>query len=323
LSTGPATVDRCAVCDALVDVEDLFCANCGTEIPDHRHTQTKRLAVAARNFKCRGCGAAMNYDASAQALKCPFCGSVDLAEDPNPGILAPEFVVPFAIDRGEAEGRLRAWLGSSFWHPDALRSVAQLTELRRVFVPFWVFNTHVTTHWAADIGQTPPGARANWYPVAGFGERDYADLWVPAGGAISVPEIEAILPFDPSSGVDPERVDLADVVVEQFTTARRYARPLAQQRLEALEAQSIAQQFGGRVRNIHVNVLMEGASSRAALAPAYVMGYRYRNRVYRYVLNGQNGRDTGTAPSSVWKVAGVVSFVVLIILIILLLVLRH
>jgi hypothetical protein len=53
------------------------------------------------------------------------------------------------------------------------------------------------------------------------------------------------------------------------------------------------------------------------------MGYRYRNRVYRYVLNGQNGRDTGTAPLSVWKVAGVVSFVVLIVLIILLLVLRR
>lgn len=323
MSNAPATVDRCAVCDALVDVEDLFCANCGTEIPDHRQPQTKRLDVAARNFKCRGCGAAMNYDASAQALKCPFCGSVDLAEDPNPGILAPEFVVPFAIDHAEAEGRLRAWLGSSFWHPDDLRSSAQLTELRRVFVPFWVFNTHVTTHWTADIGQTPPGARASWYPVAGFGERDYDDLWVPAGGGITVREVERILPFDPAAGVAPDRVDLADVVVEQSTTARRYARPLAQRRLEALEAQAIAGQFGGRVRNVHVNVLMGGATSRAALAPAYVMAYRYRDRVYRYVLNGQTGRDTGTAPVSIWKVAGVVSLIVIMILLIVLLVLRH
>jgi predicted RNA-binding Zn-ribbon protein involved in translation (DUF1610 family) len=316
------TVDRCATCGALVDLEDLFCANCGTEVPGHAPARPARLAIEARNFRCRGCGASMNYDAGARSLKCPFCGSIELDEDPAEGILAPECVVPFAIGRDEAEARLRAWLGSSVWHPGDLRAAALVTELRAVFVPCWVFATRVQTHWTADSDQTPPGARADWYPIAGRAERRYEGLWVPASAGLPRPELDAIWPFDAAAAVPPDRVDLANVTVEQFTVSRRYARPLAQGRLEAAEAEAVVRAVPGRLRNVHVNVLMTGASSRAALAPAYVMAYRYRERVYRFVLNGQTGRSTGSAPISAARVAAAVAAVVLVAIVVLALIAR-
>lgn len=314
------TTGRCASCGALVDVEDLFCANCGAEVPDHRPARSARLAIEAENFQCRGCGASMNYDAGAQALKCPFCGSLDLAEEAGGGILRPDCVIPFAIDRAEAEGRLRAWLGSSFWHPADLRPAAQLTELRAVFLPFWVFSTRVETHWTADTSRTPPGARADWFPIAGRAERDYDDVWVPAGSGISPGEIDAVGPFDARAAVSPSRVDLVDVTVEQFTVPRRYARPLAQGHLESAEAQAVARDVPGSNRNVRVNVLMEDATSRAALAPFFIMAYHYRGRVYRFVVNGQTGSSTGTAPVATSKVAGLVGLLLILAIVILLLV---
>jgi uncharacterized CHY-type Zn-finger protein len=308
------TVDRCETCGALVDVEDLFCANCGTEVPDHRVKPSRRLAIEAKNFQCRGCGASMNYDAKAQTLKCPFCGSLDLAEDKSQGILAPECVIPFAIDRADAEHRLRAWLGSSFWHPNDLRSSAQLTELRAVFVPFWIFSTHVQTYWTADTSQVPLGARASWYPLAGFREESYDGIWIPASTGIPAVELNVVGPFDASTAIPPEKQDLADITVEQFTVSRRYARPMAQTFLERSEARSVSQSAPGSQRNIHVNVLMAGDTSRAALAPVYVMAYRYRERVYRFVINGQTGRATGTAPIAPSKIAGAVAVVVIAVI---------
>jgi predicted RNA-binding Zn-ribbon protein involved in translation (DUF1610 family) len=311
-------IDRCEVCQALVDVEDLFCANCGTEVPDHRQAKTHRLAIEAKNFQCRGCGAAMNYDAKAQSLKCPFCGSLDLVADPSQGILAPEFVIPFSFDRATAEGHLRSWLGSSFWHPNDLRTGAQLTELRAVYVPFWVFATQVSTHWTADTDQVPRRANASWYPVVGHHTGEYSDLWVPAGAGLNPSETNAIFPFDLQGAVAPETVDLADVTVEQFSVSRRYARPLAQQRLEMLETATVAGQVPGSNRNVHVNCLMTGATSRPGLVPVYVLAYRYKDALYRYVVNGQTGRATGSAPTSVAKVGGVIGLVVLAIIIVLL-----
>jgi hypothetical protein len=42
------------------------------------------------------------------------------------------------------------------------------------------------------------------------------------------------------------------------------------------------------------------------MAPVYVMAYRYRDRLFRFVLNGQTGKFTGRAPISASKVVGVV-----------------
>lgn len=314
-----SVVERCSVCEALVDVEDLFCANCGTEVPDHeRAAESHTLAIDARNFQCRGCGASMNYDAHAQTLKCPFCGSIDLDEKPGQGVLAPEFVVPFALDRRAAEAHLRSWLGSSFWHPGDLKSGAELTDLRAVYLPFWVFATRVSTHWTADSSRVPRGAYASWYPMAGHRTAEYVDLWVPAGSGLAPRETEAILPYDLNAAVPPDRVDLADVTVEQFSVSRRYARPLAQQRLAALEAQAVAAEVPGRSRNVHVNPLMEGATSRPGLVPVFVLAYRYKDALYRYVVNGQNGRAAGTAPTSYAKVGAVVGLVLIAVVIVVL-----
>jgi predicted RNA-binding Zn-ribbon protein involved in translation (DUF1610 family) len=312
------TVERCESCGALVDVEDLFCANCGTEIPDAQADRPERVATEAKNFECKGCGATMNYDASAQSLKCPFCGSVDLIADESKGLLAPDLVIPFAIDRNEAEGRLRAWLGSSFWHPNDLRTAAQMTELRAVYVPFWIFTTKARTHWTADSSRTPPGANAPWYPVYGRGEREYDGLWIPASSGVPIAELNAVLPFDTSTAVEPEKVDLIDITVEQFAVSRRYARPHAQSVVEGLEAQAAAQEVPGHTRNVHVNALMDGATSKPALVPIYVMAYRYRDDVFRYVVNGQTGKATGSAPMSWSKVGLVVALVVVILIIVLL-----
>ncbi|MFO0960805.1 MAG: hypothetical protein U0800_25775 [Isosphaeraceae bacterium] len=279
------------------------------------------MAIEARNFQCRGCGAAMNYDARAQSLKCPFCGSVDLAEDASKGILAPEFVIPFAFDRAAAEAHLRGWLGSSFWHPGDLRTGAELTELRAVYIPFWVFATSVSTHWTADTSQVPWGASASWYPVSGYRTGEYHDLWVPAGAGLNPAETNALFPFDLNGAVDPAGVDLADVLVEQFSVSRRYARPLAQQRLEMFEAAAVAQSVPGSNRNLHVNCLMTGATSRPGLVPVYVLAYRYKGKLFRYVVNGQTGRSTGSAPTSMAKVGGVIGLVALAIFILFLLIL--
>jgi len=316
------SVERCETCGGLVDLEDLFCANCGTKVPDRHENETARLTIEAKNYQCQGCGASMNYDASAQTLKCPFCGSVELTEDASQGILAPESVVPFALERVEAENRLLAWLGSSFWHPRDLRSAAQLTELTAVYVPVWVFATRVLTNWTADTSHTPFGAHAPWFPVASRGERSYDAIWIAASSGIPQRDLSAIWPFDVSTAVPPDKVDLVDVIVEQVTVSRRYARPRVQGILESFEVESVAREIPGKHRNIHVNVLMQDATSCAALVPIYAMAYRYRERVYRFVINGQSGHSTGSAPVSVSKVFGIIGVFVLIAIVTLLMVAR-
>ena len=320
-------LEKCAVCQALLDEEDLFCANCGTEAPHDAgrgapdlagvgrgsSDSAQRTALSTHNFECRGCGASMSYDASAGALRCPFCGSEKLDEQQDAKVLRANWVVPFAIDEQEALARLRQWLGGSFWRPGDLAQAAKVTTLRQVYVPFWVFAARVFTCWTADTNQTPPGARGDWFPLAGENRATYRGVLVGASSVLTPAETHAICPYELSAGVPPEQVDLDNVVYEQFRVQRKYARPLAHAGLEDLERQACSQFVPGRCRNMKVNLRVEGLTGEPVLLPVWIMAYRYRDDVYRFLVNGQTGTCTGTAPTSYRKIAAVIGIVVAVI----------
>lgn len=307
---------KCTVCLALLDEEDLFCANCGTEASDRGQKENSRATLlATHNFECQGCGASMSYDASAQTLRCPFCGSEKLDQQRDQKMLRPHWVVPFAIRQDDALARLRQWLGSSFWRPGDLAQTAQVTELTQVYVPYWVFAAKVFTYWTADTSQTPPGARGDWAPLSGKNQASYSGLLVGASSALTPAETNAICPYELSAGVSPDQVDLENVVYEQFRVQRKYARPLAQAGLEDLERNACQQYVPGNCRNLHVNVRVEGLTGEPVLLPVWIMAYRYQDQVHRFLLNGQTGKCTGTAPTSYAKIAGVVGIVIAVILV--------
>ncbi len=110
----------------------MFCANCGTESPQRADDQRPLPAhTLTHNFLCQGCGASMSYDASAQTLRCPFCGSEQLQQQQDAKVLSADRVVPFAVDHQAAEGLLRPWLGNGFWRPGDLASASVLTKVTR------------------------------------------------------------------------------------------------------------------------------------------------------------------------------------------------
>ena len=297
---------KCEVCRALLDEEDLFCANCGTEAPTQHASAARVTRTSTHNFECSGCGASMSYDASAGSLRCPFCGSTNLREQNDSNAIAPKKVVPFAVSQDEAVQRMRDWLGQGFWRPSDLRQQAAVVAMTPVYVPYWVFHADTHTYWTADSSQTPAGARGDWYPLTGEYQGSYSGVLIGASGALSSAETTSLCPFELEQGVEPANVDLDNVTVEQFSVARKYARPLARQGLESLESQACAQFVPGRCRNMKVNVRITDLHSDPMLLPVWIMAYRYRDEVFRFLVNGQTGRPAGKAPLSYLKITSAV-----------------
>jgi hypothetical protein len=100
---------------------------------------------------------------------------------------------------------------------------------------------------------------------------------------------------------------------------RKYARPLARQRLEELERQACDLSYiPGSSRNVKVNVKVEGMASEPILAPVWIMAYRYKDQLYRFLVNGQNGHAIGHAPVSWLKIGTAIGIAVLVLVILLL-----
>lgn len=314
------TNDRCQVCGAMTDEEDLFCHNCGTEVAAaDADTATPSHTASTHSFRCQSCGASMSYDASAQALRCPFCGATQLSEVPTQRVLQAEHVVPMGVDRGIAEARLRAFLGSSFWHPGDLGRQSQMQQATPVYVPYWVFAGDTHTCYTADSSSTPPGARGDWYPVSGERSDRYQGILISGSSVLTPAETQSLLPFDLQAAVPTGELDLANVTVEQFRVARKHARPWARSTIEQLERGRCAALVPGRARNVRVNVMLSNLTSTSILLPVWILAYRYRGQVYRVLVNGQSGKLAGQAPYSYWKLFGVIAGIVLLVLVLMVL----
>lgn len=312
----PDVLQKCATCGAILDEEDLFCANCGTEAPGHKSANGGTTFKSTNNFTCEGCGASMSYDASAQNLRCPFCGSEKLQAVKDAKVLAPEAICPFATSREQAEATLKQFMGASFWRPGDLAQTSRVTKLTQVYVPYWIFSATAHTHWTADTSHVPAGARASWYPISGDHKQHYENVLVGASGALTPAETDALCPFDLRQAVSPEQVDLTNVVYEPFLVQRKYARPQAVAGFEQLELAACRALVPGSARNVHVAVLLEGLIGRPVLLPVWIMAYQYRDRAYRFLVNGQTGRHTGEAPFSYTKFAAVVGISIGVLLLI-------
>lgn len=305
-------LEKCAVCHGLIDEEDLFCSNCGTRAPESDGGRSILASqVSTHNFVCDGCGASMSYDASARSLRCPFCGSTGLTKHQDGRSIAPQRIVRFAIDHQRASEILRGWLGRGFWRPGDLASTAEVTKVAAVYVPYWVFRVRTHTYWTADTNRVPLGASGDWFPLFGEHQGTHQGLLIGASGVLTPGETSALCPFELAAAEPAGQVNTDMMIVEQFSVHRKYARPLARKAVESLDRETCTASVPGNARNVRVNVLMEGMSSEPVLLPVWIMAYRYRDRLFRFLINGQTGRATGQAPVS-WKkvivVAGMVGF---------------
>jgi predicted RNA-binding Zn-ribbon protein involved in translation (DUF1610 family) len=318
---------RCVVCRSYLDSEDLFCSNCGTENPggvdetgtgiDLKSRQTKQQA-SAMSFRCEQCGASMSYDASAKTLRCPFCGSEKLTSRPDARTLKPSGVVPFQVEQSQVESLLRQWLTQGFWKPGDASERSIVSKVTQVYVPFWVFSVSTETAWSADSSAVTASARGSWRPMSGTHNGAYDGILVGASGTLTPQEVQEIAPFDLRHAVQPETLDLDNVIVEEFRVPRRDARTKAASIVEQREAGESQQSIPGHVRNLNVNVRIQDMRSMPLLLPIWIMAYQYRNQPFRVLVNGQTGEVYGTAPFSYAKLTGVIAamFVLMLIIIV-------
>jgi ribosomal protein S27E len=299
---------------------DHFCAYCGVEAA--AGPPVAREPGGARPFtraECPACGASMAYDAALRAVACPFCGSLGLSEvESGAGRVEPTSALPFQVSAEAATAAFGVFAKSSWWYPDDLAAHGRLTDLRRVFVPAWCFRGAVASFWTAD---TTDGARRTWRPIAGTRRRSFEDVVVLASTALTPLELAGLAPFRLR-----QRIPLAQLPMQAtdlFETARLSQHAALRSlpaTVQSWEQADLAPELPGETRKVHADQLITDVRGELVLVPVWIAAYRYGETVYRFLVNGDTGKATGTAPTSWFKVVGLGLLLVLAGLVIWLLV---
>jgi hypothetical protein len=249
-------------------------------------------------IQCDGCGGSVAFDAGRQAARCLFCGSIAVhADDGAETVLVPDAMLPFEVTHADADDRFRRWARSSWWHAAPLRGLS--IELHALLLPVWHFDVALETHWA---GLVPASTRSGSRPRAGVEHAELAAL-VPASMGLGEAELRALQPFREGAAV---RFDLS-LPHEVPALTERAAAEVARETLTAEHRQRIVRAQG--LVRCRSSSLVRVREARLSMVPVYIGSFRYRDRPWRFVINGQTGAVTGRAPLDRWKLAAVIALV--------------
>lgn len=297
-----STLTLCERCETPVEPGDLRCSICGQSVPDEKES---RVRVEVQVLRCTGCGAAVAYDPEHQAPSCGFCESVVKVETIKDPMEQSEGYLPFTLDRSEAEGALKQWLGTLGWfRPSDLKSEASLEHLKPIWWVGWVFDAQALVSWTAD--SNAGSGRSAWAPHSGQTGMDFENILASASRGLTHPEAMTVGPGCNLTSRRPDPEGAEDAIIEQFDVQRSQARAeiidaLQDTALDRVQSDHIP---GSRFRNVNAVVLLRNLVTHRLSFPAWILAYRYKRRLYRVVICGQNASYvSGSAPYSIAKIA--------------------
>ncbi len=332
----------CQACGAPRDGTSHFCSACGSTLDDdpdavvQGNSGSHHSAVPNHVLQCKSCGAEIATSLDERSFVCPFCDTATVVEIPlTEGRQRPEFVIGFAVTAEQAQQQFWSWLKENAWfRPGDLAEQAIAEKQKGVYLPFWHFSMFAHSRWAAQIGQYwyrtetyttkgPDGKtqvrtrqvrETEWFPLQGEHHRYYWGFMVPATRGITLEESRQIQPYQMSLLSRYRPHFLAGWMAEEYSIDREQAAEKAMEEFRKRQQQEIAYFLPGDTQShLQVSTQLTVNGSDLILLPVHVLSYRYRDKVYRFLVNGQTGKIAGEKPISAKRISALVIVIILVL----------
>ena len=147
---------KCPYCETEFETESLRALDdeLSKDHPDEMKWETKAGTEwnesetdDLRSYVCNSCGGEVVADKNTAATSCPFCDNPIVMMGQLKGLLKPDYVIPFKLDKKAAKDGLLKNTQKKKLLPKVFKDENHIDEIKGVYVPFWLFDSDV----AADI----------------------------------------------------------------------------------------------------------------------------------------------------------------------------
>lgn len=340
---------KCPNCGASIPFNatsgNLKCEHCGNEYPintlkdleNEENIGEDNVSFSSKpsekvnidgliTYTCPSCGGQVVGDENMSAAICPYCGNSVIDSSQFDGLLKPELVVPFALDKNSAKKAYSAFLKGKVALPNDFEVNNVIEKLNGVYVPYWLFDakvdgkarfraTRVNTFRHGDYITT----ETSYYLVYRDGKAFFEKVPVDASSKLDDSLMDALEPFDITKGVDFNSAYLSGYFADKYDVDQNETFIKANNRIK----NSMLEMLASSVIGYQSCFLEKGSvsynDSKAtyALLPVYIFSCKYHDKVYNFAMNGQTGKFAGDLPMDKMKafkiiaLAFMISFIVI------------
>ena len=258
-----------------------------------------------RSYVCKSCGGEIVGDANTAATSCPFCGNPVVMMNQFAGLLKPDIVIPFKLDKKAAKAGLMKHLNGKKLLPKIFKDQNHIDEVKGVYVPFWLFDTDVDAQvryratkirtWSdEDYKYT----ETSYYMVHRGGSIGFEH--VPVDGSSKMPDdlMESVEPYDYSDALDFQTAYLAGYFADKYDVTAEESIGRANQRVRHSTEDAFASTVQGyaTVTAESSSVQFHGGKAKYALYPVWLLNTTWNGEKYTFAMNGQTGKFVGNLP---------------------------
>jgi ribosomal protein S27E len=333
---------------------ELVCDHCGTRNAiaenDTRieeldfETYLKAIEGRAESFEaetvqCEKCGAEQRLGDNLFAGQCAFCGTAIVGKSYGRRHIKPKSIVPFQVSRARAQDAFRKWVKGLWLAPGELKRRAQSDAgMTGTYLPFWTYDCRTSSDYVGERGedswenetyttknaagetvsQTRRVKHTTWYPASGHVDRFHDDVLVMASeslppnlrGAAQGWDLRALVPYQPEY--------VSGYLAEAYRIGLREGYPIAKETIDAQVYSRVRSEIGGDQQRVQsITTRYSEVKFKHVLLPVWLSAYRFGDKTYRFLVNGQTGEVAGESPVS-WQKATLLVIAVILFLIVVL-----
>jgi len=279
------------------------------EAPGWDDSELDGLACGA----CPSCGAELVGDENTIATVCPCCGNAQIVKRRVAGLLKPEWIIPFRLDKKAAQEAVQKFCNGRRLLPDCFHEQNRVGGIQGLYLPFWLFDAKARGHirYRATRVSSWSDARfhytkTDYFSVVRDGTMGFEKIPVDGSDKMDDDYMDAIEPFDYADLKDFKTAFLAGYTAEKFDVPAEKSRDRAGTRIKATMEDEFARSVSGyvSVRTESSSVDVENGKVHYSLFPVWVLNTPYKGKNYAFMMNGQTGRLAGRLPADrgkCWK----------------------
>ena len=264
-------------------------------------------AAHLKTYHCPSCGAELICDEATAATSCPYCGNNTIIPGQFTGALKPDLVIPFKVGREEALSTLRAHYKGKRLLPNIfLNSRNRIAEMRRLYVPYWLFDCDARGDIVYDAQTTTTEQEGEWevsrtrhYLVRRRGQMSFENI--PVDGSVKLDDkiTESLEPYDLSAAIPFQSAVLAGAMADHADADCDACEKRAVERVERSVEETLRDMVTGydEVSERSKRIETEGGRATPALLPVWLMTTVKEGKTYTFAINGQTGKLTCDVPA--------------------------
>ena len=282
-----------------------------------------------RGFVCTSCGAEVVSDGNTVSTECMYCGNPIVFTDKVEGMVKPDLVIPFQVDKEKAQKTLKAFYNKKILLPKAFKDENRIRKIAGMYVPFWLFSgtgegrisgtaTKVSTYTQGEYEVT----KTKYYNVSREGNMGFEKIPVDASRKMEDNYMDGLEPFHYDDLKPFSTTYMAGFFADKFDVSVKECATRAKRRVVNSTESALKNTISG-YSNVTINnnyVSLSDEDVKYALLPVWMLNTKFEDKMYHFAINGQTGKVSGDLPIDkkkqkclFWGITGV-SYVVLALL---------